>query len=113
MRRYSYVLSLILCIAMVLSGCKEKPVAAKYDNINTAIGYFNKGLDYDKAGQMRLAELFYKRAYEMILDEPSQDWNLYGESGYRYACMLYQLCLYALSAWRHGRCAGRRQRSVG
>lgn len=90
MRRYSYVLSLILCIAMVLSGCKEKPVAAKYDNINTAIGYFNKGLDYDKAGQMRLAELFYKRAYEMILDEPSQDWNLYGESGYRYACMLYQ-----------------------
>ena len=90
MRRYSYVLSLILCIAMVLSGCKEKPVAAKYDNINTAIGYFNEGLDYDKAGQMRLAELFYKRAYEMILDEPSQDWNLYGESGYRYACMLYQ-----------------------
>ena len=90
MRRYSYVLSLILCIAMVLSGCKEKPVAAKYDNINTAIGYFNEGLDYDKAGQMRLAELFYKRAYDLLIDDPSQDWDLYGESGYRYACMLYQ-----------------------
>ena len=90
MRRYSYVLSLILCIAMALSGCKEKPVAAKYDDIHTATGYLNEGLDYDKAGQMRLAELFYKKAYEMVLDEPSQDWDLYAESGYRYACLLYQ-----------------------
>ena len=90
MRRNSYVLSLILCIAMALSGCKEKPVASKYDDINTAIGYFNEGLDYDKAGQMRLAELFYKRAYDLLIDDPSQDWDLYAESGYRYACMLYQ-----------------------
>ena len=71
MRRNSYVLSLILCIAMALSGCKEKPVASKYDDINTAIGYFNEGLDYDKAGQMRLAELFYKRAYDLLIDDPS------------------------------------------
>ena len=90
MRRYSYVLSLILCISMALSGCKEKPVAAKYDNIHTATGYFNEGLDYDKAGQMRLAELFYKKAYEVFSNEPSQDWDLYGESGYRYACLLCQ-----------------------
>ncbi|MCR4920460.1 MAG: hypothetical protein K5945_01955 [Bacteroidaceae bacterium] len=90
MRRYSSVLSLILCTAMVLSGCKEKPVASKYDNINTAIGCLNEGLVYDEAGQMRLAELFYKKAYEMFLDEPSQNWDLYAEAGYRYACMRYQ-----------------------
>lgn len=90
MRRYSYVLSLILCISIVLSGCKEKLVASKYDDIHTATGYFNEGLDYDKVGQMRLAELFYKRAYDLLIDEPSQEWDLYGESGYRYACMLYQ-----------------------
>ncbi|MBR6844585.1 MAG: hypothetical protein IKM79_05750, partial [Bacteroidales bacterium] len=32
----------------------------------------------------------YKKAYEALKEEPSQDWLVYGEAGYRYACMLYQ-----------------------
>lgn len=39
---------------------------------------------------MQLAELYYKKAYEELKDDPSQDWLTYGDAGYRYACMLYQ-----------------------
>jgi len=45
---------------------------------------------YDEAWQMRLAELYYKRAYEALADNPAQDWALYGDAGYRYACMMSQ-----------------------
>ena len=90
MRRNTYVLFLILCIAMVLAGCKEKQDASVIDNVNTAAGSFNEGIQYDMSRQMRLAELFYKKAYDLLKDNPSQDWDLYGSAGYRYACMLYQ-----------------------
>lgn len=90
MKRNPYFLLLILCCAMVLVGCTEQPAASNPDNINSAVGCFNEGVDYDKAGQMRLAELFYKKAYEKVLKEPSQAWDIYAEAGYRYACMLYQ-----------------------
>ena len=90
MRRNTYVLFLILCIAMVLAGCKEKQDATVIDNVNTAAGSFNEGIQYDMSRQMRLAELFYKKAYDLLKDNPSQDWDLYGSAGYRYACMLYQ-----------------------
>ena len=90
MKRNPYFLLLILCCAMVLIGCTEQPAASNPDNINSAVSCFNEGVDYDKAGQMRLAELFYKKAYEKVLKEPSQAWDLYAEAGYRYACLLYQ-----------------------
>lgn len=90
MKRNPYVLLLILCSAMVLTGCNDKQDTTINDNVNTAAGFFEEGIEYDLSRQMRLAELFYKKAYNLLIDNPSQDWNLYGESGYRYACMLHQ-----------------------
>ena len=45
---------------------------------------------YDEAWQMRLAELYYKKTYEALVGDPAQDWALYGDAGYRYACMMNQ-----------------------
>ncbi len=45
---------------------------------------------YDENWQMRLAELYYKKAYEALADDPAQDWTLYGDAGYRYAVMMDQ-----------------------
>lgn len=39
---------------------------------------------------MRQAEFCYRKAYEMLKDNPSQDWLSYADAGYRYACMLNQ-----------------------
>jgi len=42
-----------------------------------------RGLCYDRGWQMRLAEYYYKKAYEALSADPGQDWVLYAESGYR------------------------------
>ncbi len=55
-----------------------------------AQSYYNKAREYDKSGQMRLAELYYKKTYETLKENPSQNWALYGDAGFRYAIMLDQ-----------------------
>lgn len=37
---------------------------------------------------MRLAELYYGKAYETMKENPAEDWWLYAEAGFRYAHML-------------------------
>lgn len=75
-----------------MTGCtgEKKAGGAISDKVYTALAWRDEALEYDKAGQMRLAELYYKKVYELMKDEPSQDWLAYGDAGYRYACMLYQ-----------------------
>ena len=75
-----------------MTGCtgEKKAGGAISEKVYTALAWRDEALEYDKAGQMRLAELYYKKVYELMKDEPSQDWLAYGDAGYRYACMLYQ-----------------------
>ena len=83
---------IFLCVVLAMTGCtgEKKAGGAISDKVYTALAWRDEALEYDKAGQMRLAELYYKKAYELMKDEPSQDWLAYGDAGYRYACMLYQ-----------------------
>ena len=85
---------LLLCAVLVILGCTGKQVGDSEEKMTevqwTARHYRDLGLEYDNQHQMRLAELYYRKSYEILKDEPSQDWLVYGEAGYRYACMLYQ-----------------------
>ena len=83
---------IFLCVVLAMTGCtgEKKAGGAISDKVYTALAWRDEALEYDKAGQMRLAELYYKKVYELMKDEPSQDWLAYGDAGYRYACMLYQ-----------------------
>ena len=89
MRKAIYLI--IFCTLMTLTGCTEKPSGNHVsEDIHIAHTWLSEAQEYDRAGQMRLAELYYKKSYETMKEEPSQDWPAYGETGYRYACMLYQ-----------------------
>ena len=90
MKKVTYII--LLCAAVVLTaGCAdEKAGDAMNEKVYKALTCRDDALEYDKAGQMRLAELYYKRAYELLEDNPLQDWLVYGDAGYRYACILYQ-----------------------
>ena len=85
---------LLLCAVLVILGCTGKQVGDSEEKMTevqwTARHYRDLGLEYDNQHQMRLAELYYRKSYEILKDEPSQDWLVYGEAGYRYACMLIQ-----------------------
>lgn len=46
-----------------------------------------RGIAYDAGWKMRIAEHFYKKAYENYVPKTSQDWFDYTDAGYRYAYM--------------------------
>ncbi|MBR4643933.1 MAG: AraC family transcriptional regulator [Bacteroidaceae bacterium] len=90
MKKATYFILLCAAVALTVGCADEKAGGSMSEKVYTAITWRDDAVDYDKAGQMRLAELYYKKAYEALKEEPSQDWLVYGEAGYRYACMLYQ-----------------------
>ena len=48
-----------------------------------------RGHGYDAGWQMRIAEHYYKKAYEKYALNPSQDWDSYTDAGYRWACLRF------------------------
>ena len=48
-----------------------------------------RGLGYDAGWKMRIAEHYYKKAYEKYAFNPSQDWDSYTDAGYRWACLRF------------------------
>ena len=61
---------------------------AKY--IGAPRANYMRGLAYDQGWQMKIAEHYYKEAYEGYAEDPSQDWYHYGEAGYRWAFLSLQ-----------------------
>ena len=86
---------IILCAGLTLmAGCSGKPTGDSSskltETVRTARHNLDVGLKYDSQWKMRLAELYYRKAYETLKENPSQEWNIYAEAGYRYACLLRQ-----------------------
>lgn len=79
---------LLYIVLLVFVGCTEgiKPTEAVFE----AREYRDKAWECDSLWQMRLAEKYYRKAYETLKDDASQDWWLFGDAGYRYACLLFQ-----------------------
>ena len=53
--------------------------------ITTAQADYMRGMAYDIGWQMRIAEHYYRKAYEGYSDDPSQNWHAYSDAGYRLA----------------------------
>ena len=86
-----YLFVLCVGIALTMMGCagnaeKNQPS----DVVATARDYHKQGVKYDGQWQMRLAELYYKKSFETLSDDPSQDWACYADAGYRYAYLMLQ-----------------------
>ena len=57
--------------------------------IGTSKADYLRGLAYDQGWQMKIAEHYYKKAYESYASDPSQDWYTYTDAGYRWACLRF------------------------
>ena len=80
-----------LCVVLLLMGCGGNDKSGKPSaQVSEAREYRDKAWVCDSLWQMRLAEMYYRKAYETMKDDPSQDWWLFGDAGYRYACLLFQ-----------------------
>jgi len=95
--RLKIVLSLLVltltCLfaPMLLTGCTaavDGDDSKSSDVVEVAREDLGQGGIFDNRMQYRLAELYYRKACEALKDNPSQDWDVYAESGYRLACLL-------------------------
>lgn len=81
---------LIICAVMVLVGCTESHKSDdKPEWVRQAIRDYNQGVEYDMSGQMRLAEMYYRKAYMAMKEEPEARLGFYGETGFRYSFLMF------------------------
>lgn len=90
---------LIICAVMALVGCTGNPKADQWPEwLVQADEDYKLAQGYDGQLQVRLAEMYYRKAYEALkkanedglfppADDQSHSWFLYGDAGYRYAVM--------------------------
>ena len=93
---------LIICVLMALVGCTGSPKTDQWPEwVVQADKDYKQAVDYDGQWQVRLAEMYYRKAYEALkkanedglfppADNQSYSWFLYGDAGYRYAVMRYR-----------------------
>lgn len=93
---------LIICVLMALVGRTGSPKTDQWPEwVVQADKDYKLAQDYDGQWQVRLAEMYYRKAYEALkkanedglfppADDQSYSWFLYGDAGYRYAVMLYR-----------------------
>lgn len=81
---------LVLCVVIALVGCTGNEKSNNRPEwMKQAVRDYNQGIEYDLSGRMRLAEMYYRRAYEAMKEDPTQRIGFYGMTGFRYSFMLF------------------------
>ena len=89
MKKVFYLI--LICAAAGFAACTGRQAdGGTAGERHPALPWLCEALECDKAEQFRRAELCYRKAYDLLKDNPSQDWTSYGDAGYRYASLLYQ-----------------------
>ncbi len=93
---------LIIFALLSLVACNRRPEKGQWPEwLVQADEDYKLAVDYDGQWQVRLAEMYYRKAYEALEDayedglfpvanNQSYSWFLYGDAGYRYAVMRYR-----------------------
>ena len=92
MKQMLYIL--LLCAGLTTMAacthCNDTKNDEQAENISTPKADYLRGLAYDQGWQMKIAEHFYKKAYEGYATDPAQDWYTYTDAGYRWACLRFR-----------------------
>ena len=83
----SRLIIILIAIAIVLLACTDHGqnqnktvLQAKRDT--AAMADWKRGSKYDRIGQKRIAEMYFKKAYDVLKDNPQKDWKTYTETAY-------------------------------
>ena len=97
MRNNRFIILLIAIIAgLFVAACKdgvgqgEGQTAEQTQRDTAAMADWMLGSKYDRLGQKRLAELYFKKAYDALKDDPARDLVTYSETSYGLMSVLYQ-----------------------
>ena len=85
-RQWSIVLCAVLTMMAACTHCSE----TKDDEYSPAMAHYQRALAYDQGWQMKIAEHYYKKAYQGFAQNPAQDWHHYTDAGYRWAFLSFR-----------------------
>lgn len=81
---------LLFFTLLALSSCNSDKTGNQDISVSKAKEYYHQAVEYDNTWQMRLAEMYYKKAYQTLESDPTLNISLYGDAGYRYAHLVLQ-----------------------
>ena len=78
---------IILCAVLAMVAACTHSSETKDDVSSPAMADYERGRAYDQGWQMKIAEHYYRKAYQGFAQNPAQDWYHYADAGYRWACL--------------------------
>ena len=97
MRNTKFFIQLIAIVGMLfVTACKggfgqgEDQIPEHLQRDSAAMADWMLGQKYDRQGQKRLAEMYFKKAYDALKDDPIKDLVTYSETSYGLMSVLYQ-----------------------
>ena len=85
-RIYIFILCAVLTMVASCTHCSD----TKDDVSSSAMADYQRGLAYDQGWQMKIAEHYYRKAYQGFARNPAQDWYHYTDAGYRWAYLRFR-----------------------
>ena len=73
----------------MMAGCTQCSETRHGEN-SQAMADYQRALAYDQGWQMKIAEHYYKKAYQGFAQKPTQDWYHYTDAGYRWAYLRFR-----------------------
>ena len=97
MKNTKFFIPLIAIVGMLfVTACKggfgqgEDQIPEHLQRDSAAMADWMLGQKYDRQGQKRLAEMYFKKAYDALKDDPIKDLVTYSETSYGLMSVLYQ-----------------------
>ena len=82
--------TLIICALIAIVGCRGDHKSDDLPEwVKQAGNDYHQGVEYDMSAQMRLAEMYDRKAYVAMKEDPEELLWLYGEAGFRYSYMMF------------------------
>ena len=85
-RIYIFLLCAVLTMMAACTHCSE----TKDDESSSAMADYQRARAYDQGWQMKIAEHYYKKAYQGFAQNAAQDWYHYTDAGYRWAYLRFR-----------------------
>ena len=81
---------ILLCIALTMVASCTHSSETKDDESSSAMADYQRARAYDQGWQMKIAEHYYKKAYQGFAQNAAQDWYHYTDAGYRWAYLRFR-----------------------
>ena len=89
--RFIIILSAIVIVLLACTnhGQHQNQTVEQTKRDTAAMADWERGSKYDRIGQKRIAEMYFKKAYDALKDHPARDWKTYSKSAYGLMALRY------------------------